>query len=408
MSFYAYLYKAALYMGKWLLLSILVGVLAGSASAIFLIMLDYATELRENNLWLIATLPVAGAIIGLYYHYYGEKIVKGNNLLLDAYNHPKQNIPFYLAPAILFSTVLTHLAGGSAGREGTAVQMGGAVAYPLVKWFKLNESSRRCLIIMGISAGFSSVFGTPLAGTIFALEVLAVGVIRLEYVLPSLFAAIAAHYFAMLWPIHHTHYSIDFVPDLTVSTVGLSIVSGVVFGLAAYTYIKFAHFFSDSFKKYVKYPPIRPVFGGVILAVVFYVTGTRYAGLGVPVIQSAFHQIVPWYDSAAKIIFTTFTLGAGFKGGEVTPLFFIGATLGNTLSQTIDLPMALLAGMGFVAVFAGATNTPVACMVMGIELFGANGAVYMAIACVVAYLFSGLGSIYTSQGVDTHKHTNFL
>jgi len=396
------------YLFKWTIICLLLGALMGSAGAFFLESLDWATNYRESNLWVIALLPVGGFIIGLSYHLYGKSVVKGNNLILEEINTPNKIIPFKMAPLVLFGTVLTHLVGGSAGREGTAVQIGGAIADRFAKYLKFSESDRKIVLIAGISAGFAAVFGTPLAGTIFALEVLILGRIKLDAVLPSLMAAVFADYFCTIWNVGHTHYHIDSITAITPTNVLWSLLAGIIFGLVAMLFSKSSHFWSTLFKNKVKYPPLRPVIGGVILAIVIYFSGTtKYIGLGVPTIVDSFSENMNSYDFLLKLLFTSFTLGAGFKGGEVTPLFFIGATLGNVLIWFIPLPMELLAGMGFVAVFAGATNTPIACTIMGIELFGIESGVFIGLACFTAYLFSGHTGVYSSQIIGSPKHYFF-
>lgn len=393
------------YLFKWMLICLIIGALAGSASALFLWALDWATNWREANIWIIALLPLGGLIIGLTYYYWGENVVKGNNQLLDEFHSPKKIIPLRMAPLVLFGTIATHFFGGSAGREGTAVQMGGAIADQFTKLFKLRPRDRKVLLSAGVSAGFASVFGTPLAGAVFALEVFVVGRVRYEGILPAFLAAFIANWTCHAWQIPHTVYTIPFVPEFTPLNLVWAILAGIVFGFTARAFSFSARYWANLFKKIVSWPPLRPVLGGAIIALAVWLIGnTRYIGLGVPVIVEAFEQQVPWFDFIAKILFTTFTLGAGFKGGEVTPLFFIGATLGNLLSLFVPLPMALLAGMGFVAVFAGATNTPLACTFMGLELFGAAGGAYIATACVMAYLFSGHTGIYGSQIIGSPKH----
>jgi len=395
-----------LFTAKWLCMAVIIGMLAGSASAIFLISLTWATNFRESNLWIIALLPLGGFFIGWTYHRFGESVVKGNNQLLEEFYNPLKVIPLRMAPLVLFGTVMTHLVGGSAGREGTAVQMGGAIADQFTKWFKLDTKNRRVLITMGVSAGFASVFGTPLAGAVFALEWLLVGRIRYESILPAFLAAYIANYTcASLWMVPHTHYYIPAIPELDLINLLWIIPAGICFGLAGRVFAKATHFWSQIFKSKITYPPLRPVVGGILIALFVYWSGTtKYIGLGIPTIVDAFSENLPWYDFLVKIGTTSLTLGAGFKGGEVTPLFYTGATLGNALSGIIPLPVALLAGMGFVAVFAGATNTPLACTLMGIELFGAPSGTYLGLACVVAYLFSGHSGIYHSQIVGSPKY----
>ncbi len=390
---------------KWLFISLPIGILVGSASAFFLVSLNWVTDWREAHVWVIGLLPVGGFMVGAAYHYWGKEVVKGNNQLIEEFHSPQQIIPFKMAPLVLFGTLVTHFFGGSAGREGTAVQMGGAIADQFTKWLKLSDTDRKIILVMGISAGFASVFGTPLAGTVFALEVLIVGKMRYEALLPSLFVALIADYTCHAWEVAHTHYRIPFSPHLTAQNLGWSILAGICFGVAALAFSKVVHFWGDFFKAKISYPPLRPVVGGAIIAVVVWLLGTtKYIGLGVPTIVASFQDALPPYDFLLKLLLTTFTLGAGFKGGEVTPLFFIGATLGNALALFIPLPLPLLAGMGFVGIFAGATNTPLACILMGVELFGSDSTPYIALACIVSYLFSGQSGIYTSQRKESNKY----
>ena len=397
-----------LYLLKWVLICLTLGVLAGSVSAFFLLSLEWATNWRESHLWVISLLPVGGLVIGLSYHYYGSSVVKGNNLLLEEFHSPKKIIPFRMVPLVLFGTIITHFFGGSAGREGTAVQIGGTIADRFTKILKLSKRDRKIVLIAGISAGFASVFGTPLAGGIFALEVLVLGRLRLDAIIPSFMAAVFANYFCEIWNVSHTHYHINTVAEMTPINLLWCLLAGIIFGLVAMLFSKSTHFWSNLFGKYIKYPPLRPVIGGTILAIAIYFMGTtKYIGLGIPTIVEAFDVNLNSYDFLLKLLFTSFTLGAGFKGGEVTPLFFIGAALGNVLIWFIPLPMALLAGMGFVAVFAGATNTPIACTIMGIELFGIESGVFIALACSTAYLFSGHSGVYASQIIGSPKHKLF-
>ncbi len=394
------------YLLKWFSISSLVGVLVGSTSAFFLVTLDWATNTRENNLWIIALLPIGGLIIGLLYQFYGSDVVKGNNLILEEYQNPTKIIPLKMAPLVFLGTIITHFFGGSAGREGTAVQMGGSIADQFTSLLKLNQTDRKIILVIGISAGFAAVFGTPLAATIFALEVLVIGKMSYEAFLPSFLTAVIAHFTCLACSVGHTEYSIPYhaIPELSLSTICWTILVGILFGLTALLFAKSIQFWSKLFNSLVKYAPFRPMIGGVVVALTVYLLGTsKYIGLGIPTIVDAFHIDLSKSDFFFKILFTSFTLGAGFKGGEVTPLFFIGATLGNALVWFVPIPVSLLAGMGFVAVFSGATNTPIACTIMGMELFGYESGIYLGISCLVAYFFSGKLGIYSSQIISSPK-----
>ncbi|REH01997.1 voltage-gated chloride channel family protein [Flavobacterium aquicola] len=393
-----------LIMLKWVFICCLIGIFSGTASALFLVSLEFVTQIRIQNTGIIWLLPIGGLLIGYGYFLSDSRITKGNNLLLEEYNKPEKKIPFLMAPLVLLGTLITHLFGGSAGREGTAVQMGGAIADVCSSIFKLNNSERRILIILGISAGFASVFGTPLAGAIFALEIVFFSRINFKSIVLSFLTAYIAYFTVEFWEIKHTHYSIPEIPDMNFTAFFWIIIVSVLFGFTALLFSRSTHFWGKLFSANIKYPPLRPFIGGIILALAIYFIGTtKYIGLGVPMIVDAFSIQNAPYDFLLKILFTGFTLGAGFKGGEVTPLFFVGATLGSALSVIVPLPIALLAGMGFVAVFSGATHTPFACTIMGMELFGINCGIYIGTACIVAYFFSGSVGIYKSQIVKGPK-----
>ncbi|HSN47761.1 MAG TPA: voltage-gated chloride channel family protein [Flavobacterium sp.] len=390
---------------KWILVCVLTGIFSGSASAFFLVALEWVTQFRENHTWIIWFLPIGGLCIGLMYHYYGQEVVKGNNLLLEEYEKPRKTIPLKMAPLVLIGTLITHLVGGSAGREGTAVQMGGAIADQFKELFKLNNADRKTLLILGISAGFASIFGTPLAGALFALEVLYFSKINFKSIVLSFLVAYVAYFTVEFWQVKHTHYNIPVVPTISFINLAWIIIVAILFGLAAMLFSRTTHFWGRLFSKTIPYPPLRPFVGGLILAVAIFASGTtKYIGLGIPVIVDSFSNTSEWSDFLLKILFTGFTLGAGFKGGEVTPLFFVGATLGSALSLVVPLPIALLAGMGFVAVFSGATHTPIACTVMGMELFGVESGLFIGIACIIAYFVSGSVGIYNAQLVKGAKY----
>ncbi|MFN6519121.1 MAG: voltage-gated chloride channel family protein [Nostoc sp. CreGUA01] len=392
---------------KWLPISFVIGILAGTASAALLASLEWATDWRESHKWIIALLPLGGFLSGWIYHQFGRTVEAGNNLLLEEIHQPKNIIPGRMAPLVLLGTDLTHLFGGSAGREGTALQMGASLADQLTKIFHFQGANRRILLTAGISGGFASVFGTPLAGTVFGMEVLAIGKIHYDALFASLIAAIVGNQVTLLLGLHHTAYRhAPSIPTLTIWGLISAIIAGIFFGIVARFFAQVTHKISHFFKTKISYPPMRPFIGGALIAIIVVLSGTtKYIGLGIPTIVDSFYTQLPPWDFAAKLGLTALTLGAGFKGGEVTPLFFIGATLGNSLSLILGLPAPLLAGMGFVGVFAGAANTPLASTIMGIELFGLESGIFIGISCVVSYLFSGHSGIYSSQRIGLSKYS---
>ena len=390
--------------GRGLLLAAGVALLAGSASALFLHGLEWATATRLASPWLLAGLPLAGFAVGWIYLQLGGRSDGGNNLLIDEIHQPYQTLPLRMAPLVLLATVVSHLFGASVGREGTAVQMGGALADQIARALRLTPEDRPVLLMCGIAAGFGSVFGTPLAGAVFALEVLAVGRLHHAVLLPCLVAALLADRVALSWGVTHSHYAVAPFGSLSLLQLAALLLAGVLFGLVARLFAGASHALADQFKRRIAWPPLRPLLGGGVIAAVAWGLGAeRYLGLGLPVIGQAFEQPLPAWDFAGKLAFTAASIGSGFKGGEVTPLFFIGATLGNALAPLLQLPFDLLAAVGLVAVFAGAANTPLACTLMAVELFGAALGVPAAIACAASYLCSGPLGIYKAQRAGEGK-----
>ncbi len=390
---------------QWLALASLVGVLAGSASALFLWALDMVTQWREAHRWIVWGLPLAGLAVAWVYLHFGDRSEAGNNLLIDEIHDPRQVVPLRMAPLVLASTVVSHLFGASVGREGTAVQMGGALADQLTRLLPQNRDNRRTLLMAGVAAGFASVFGTPLAGAVFALEVLAIGRLRYDALWACAVAAVVGDQTTLLWGIHHTPYTLGTLPVLNLWTLCAAALAGMAFGLAGRGFAWGAHSFGHWMKSTLPQPLWRPVIGGTVLATLYWgLDAWRYAGLGVPAIVQAFEQPLPPLDWLGKMLFTIASLGSGFKGGEVTPLFYMGATLGNALAPWLHVPFGWLAALGFVGVFAGAANTPLACTLMAMELFGPGIGVPALLACVVSYLVSGHAGIYKAQRVNQFKH----
>lgn len=402
------------------LIAVPVAVAIGSAVALFMWMLNWAIHYRFAHPWLLYFLPLVGFIIYFVYKYWGGPADKGNNLIMDEIYQPGYGVPKRMAPFVLIATVATHLFGGSAGREGTAVQMGGSIAQGFSNWFKFDDADNSVLLTAGIAAGFAAVFGTPLTGALFAMEVLTLNRLKYNAWLPCLVAGLVGHYTFVAWGLHHTAYHItidkalphlyhNYIPFDGLLMVKI-IVASIAFGMASWLFATSVHGIKDLFNKFIAPKWAIPFLGGlIIIALTFIVGKPDYLSLGVDAeypgavtIPSAFNTNgADGWSWLWKTIYTAITLGTGFKGGEVTPLFYIGATLGNSLSVLMNAPVGLFAALGFIAVFAGATNTPLACTLMGIELFGAEYTLFFAVACFTAYLFSGHGGIYASQQKNT-------
>lgn len=395
---------------------LLLSVITGCVVALFLWLLDTVTHIRYAHPWLLYLLPGAGVAVYYLYQLFGKNSEKGNNLLLEEIHKPGMGVPGRMAPLVLAGTIITHLFGGSAGREGTAVQMGGSIAAVVNRWLQPLGLQTPLLLMAGIAAGFGAVFGTPLAGTVFALEVLAIGSYRWRALIPCLAAALLADYTCRGWHIAHTHYHVQAgIAQLNVLLLVKIAGAGILFGFAAFLFAELTHRIKSVFTQLIPVRWLIPAMGGIVLIALVFLLQTRdYLGLGVTSQQpdgvslvNAFHAgSVTLFSWWWKLLFTAITLGCGMKGGEVTPLFFIGATLGNALAAPLGVPVDLLAAAGFLAVFSGATNTPLACTLMGIELFGPQYTAYFAIACTAAWLSSGHTGIYTSQQIAHPKLFN--
>jgi H+/Cl- antiporter ClcA len=400
---------------KWLAILIPMAAAVGSASAFFLWSLDALTRVRFEKPWLLWLLPLGGLAVGWLYHHHGKTSSGGNNLLIDEIHQPAAGVPRRMAPLILLGTLVTHLFGGSAGREGTAVQMGGGIAATFARVLKLDAASVRLLLMAGVAAGFGSIFGTPIAGAVFALEVLVIGRMQYDALIPCFIASLVANWTCGAWGIGHTHYHVNVAaaglqPDLWL--FGKVVLAAIAFGLAGALFSWSSHKLGDAFKRHIPRPELRPVVGGLMVIGLFFLAGTPdYLGLGVIGNRPDAITLPAMFTSTEipagawiwKLVFTVITLSAGFKGGEVTPLFFIGAALGNTLAIVSGAPVDLFAALGFVAIFAGATNTPLASTLLGMELFGAGNGLYLATACIIAYRFSGHTGIYAAQRLAVPK-----
>ncbi len=401
------------YLAKWLGIAVPVGLLIGTACALFLWALDQVTSLRWQNDWLLYYLPVGGVAVGVLYHHYGKSVEAGNNLLIDQIHRPGGGVPRRMMPLVLVGTLVTHLFGGSAGREGTAVQMGGSFASACARRLKLNESDTQILLMVGIAAGFGGVFGTPFAGAIFAIEVLSIGKLHYRGILPCLIAALAGNAGCLLWGIHHAQYHVRAVGiHWDGLFLGKVVLAAVLFGLASRLFSLSVHTVQRTLRTLIAHPVYRPALGGLLVIGLTLLARTRdYLGLGVSTPDPAGMSILQAVGPGAiaplawlwKLGFTAVTLGSGFKGGEVTPLFFIGATLGHSLGDWLNAPVDIFGALGLIAIFAGAANTPLACTTLGVELFGGQHAMAYGLACYVAYLVSGHQGIYHAQQIARPK-----
>jgi H+/Cl- antiporter ClcA len=400
-----FLHERLAALGRWLVFGSLVGLLCGATSALFLALLERATDFRTHHEAIVFALPGAGLFVGWVYERLGQPIKGGNNLVIDTIHDDGPQIPFRMAPMVLVGTVLTHVFGGSAGREGTAVQMGAALADGLSHRLGLGPQMRRQLLAAGVAGGFGSVFGTPVAGAVFGLEFIVIGRIEYGALVPALVASIVGDMTTRALGIGHTHFPTASPVALTPLLLSKWLVFAAAVAIVTTAFIELTHFIKKRGEKHVPRTPVRLFLGGIAIVGLWKLLGTSdYLGLGVPMIVRSFEDPnLPVYAFALKLVFTAITLGAGFLGGEVTPLFFVGAALGSVLARLLGIPIELGAGVGLAAVFAASSNTPIALSIMAIELLGAPVFPHVVIVCVVAYVLAGHRSIYPAQRLRNGK-----
>lgn len=386
-------------LGQWILLGSLVGVLCGASSALFLWLLELATDYRTGHEGIVYTLPIAGLVIGWIYERFGQSIKGGNNLVIDTMHDEGPEIPLRMAPMVLIGTVLTHVFGGSAGREGTAVQMGASITDWVSHRLRVDKQVRQQLLAAGVAGGFGSVFGTPIAGAVFGLEFVVLGRIKYDALVPALVASVIGDLTTRAFGIGHTDYPAPPTVPLTPMLLLKWLVFAAAIALATTVFIELTHFIKKRGETHIARLPLRMFLGGLVVVALWKLVGTSdYLGLGVPMIVRSFTDPdLPHYAFALKLLFTAVTLGAGFLGGEVTPLFFVGAALGSVLARLMGIPIELGAGVGMAAVFAASSNTPLALSLMAVELLGASVFPHVVIVCVLAYLLAGHRSIYPAQ-----------
>jgi H+/Cl- antiporter ClcA len=393
----------ATHVARWVALAFVIGVLSGLLSAAFIEALNWATDTREGNNWLVYTLPLAGLLVGCSYHYLGRGLERGSNLIIDQIHSHSEWIPLRLTPLIFGASVISHVAGGSTGREGAALQLAAGVTDPISKRLGFNPADRSLMLVAAIAGGFGAVFGVPVAGAVFALEVQRVGRVRYEALVPAFVASFVGDAVVRGLGVTHTHY--PNMPDVawSVSMAWKVALFGLIGGLIAMLFVHLTRFIKDSLKKYIAWYPARPVVGGAVLAILILSFGWRdYSGLSIPLAVEAMNGSVAgqW---GAKLILTSITIGSGFVGGEFIPLFVIGALAGASYAHIIGANVAVFAIIGSITVLAGATNAPLACTIIGVELFGGQGLTFFALACAVAYATSGHTGIYHAQPISAHK-----
>ncbi|MFM8826053.1 MAG: chloride channel protein [Actinomycetota bacterium] len=393
----------AAHVARWVVLATCVGVVSGALSAAFIEALDWATRTRSSASLLVWFLPLAGLAVGSAYHYLGRGLERGSNLIIEQIHSHSRWIPVRMSVLIFVCSVITHVFGGSSGREGAALQLAAGVTDPVSRRLGLDQRDRAVMLVTAIAGGFGSVFGVPVAGAVFALEVQRVGRVRHEAIVPAFVASFVGDGIVRALGTEHTHFPA--VPAFSWDT-GLAlrlVMLGIIGGLAALLFVRLTHGVRGVLARTVPWYPGRVAVGGAVVAALVLLLGWReYSGLSVHLASNAFGGSVEG-DSWAKLVLTSVTIGSGFVGGEFIPLFVTGALMGAGLADVIGADVSLFAMAGALAVLAGATNTPLAMLVLGVELFGGSGAVVFAVVCVAAYASSGHAGIYHAQPVAAHK-----
>ncbi|MFZ5985645.1 MAG: chloride channel protein [Bacillota bacterium] len=389
---------------KWVFWGSIIGIAVGSTTAFFKIAVQFLTNKREANPYFLLFLPLGGIIIGYLYKHFGKEADKGNSVVLEYIHHGQGTVPIRMGPLVFLASFITHLFGGSTGREAAAVQMGGSITEAVNRLFRVNKTDQRILFMSGISSGFGSAFSAPLTGTVFGMEAVALGQMKYEALVPCFVSSFVAYFTTKAWGAPVDKHIIYEIPAITADAVLKIIIVSIIFSFTSVLYSKLRHNIENLSKKYLKDPMLIGMVGGIIIIALVYIVGSQdYTGRGLKLVTDAFEGHVPAYAFLAKILFTAVTMGTGFRGGEAIPLFFVGATLGNTLSGIVDLPTSFLAGIGLIAVFCGAANAPISCFLLSIEMFEGKGVIFFFIACIVSYLFSGHNGIYTSQKIYEPK-----
>ncbi len=389
---------------KWLFCSVIMGLLVGIVGALFYWAIYAVTNYRQGHPYVLFLLPVGGLMIIALYHLLHSLKNSGTNLVLKAIQS-NEEVPIKVSLLIIVSTLITHLCGGSAGREGAALQIGGSFGNHIAKKLNFDSRDTKILIMCGMSACFSALFGTPMAAAIFSMEVVSVGLMHYAALVPCVLASLIAYGVAGFFDIPPTAFSIGAVPGLGLVTGFKSIILAACLAAASILFCISLHKNEELFGKYFKNPYIKIFVSGLLLVAINFLLGTTdYMGAGSNVIARSFTQSEAWYVFLLKLLLTSITLSGGFKGGEIVPSLFIGATLGSFLSSILGLPTALCAACGMIGVFCGVTNCPITSLLMAIEMFGTDAIHYCIMVIAISYLLSGYYSLYSSQKIVYSKY----
>lgn len=390
--------------GKWSLLALLAGLICGLAGSAFSYGIAFVTGFGKENPWTLFLLPVAGILIVFLYRRCQITEDKGTNLVLSSALDAAQKVPLRISFLMFVSTILTHLCGGSAGREGAALQIGAGLSSAIGKLFPLEKKDRSLMVMCGMSGLFSALFGTPLTAAIFSVEVISIGILQGAALFPCLLSALTAYGIAQFLKVPAEAYTILDAPKFSLLTGGQVLLLGIVCAFISILFCTVMHKTGHFFKEKIKNPYIRILIGSVLIIILTLLTGNRdYNGAGGQIIEQAIEGHAVPYAFLLKIIFTAVTLSCGFKGGEIVPCFFIGSTLGCTLAPIIGLSPSFGAALGLMGIFCGCVNCPIASIFLGIELFGSQQLLPFSIVCVVSFLLSGRYSLYSAQKIAYSK-----
>lgn len=386
---------------KWALIAVLTGAVSGFVGMAFHVSVEVATEIRGVHGSILYLLPIGGIIIVLIYKLCNYN--KGTDAVISSIRSDESVSPV-MAPLIFISTVITHLCGGSAGREGAALQIGGSIGSSIGKLISLDEKDMHLIVMCGMSGVFSALFGTPLTATFFALEVTSVGIMYYSALIPCIASALTAYALTLFYNIEPTHFILNVIPDISVSVILQVIAIAALCALLSIVFCTVMHQSEKRLKKLIKNDYLRIIAGGIAIIALTYIVGCRdYNGAGMNIITDAINGSARKSAFMWKIVFTAITIGAGYKGGEIVPTFFIGATFGCVIAKLIGLDAGFGAALGMVAMFCGVLNCPIASIILSIELFGSQGIILFALTSAISYMLSGYYGLYSSQKIMYSK-----